>query len=310
MKSRFQRLYEVIMEQVGAPEDKTYEYEDMAIAVVPGSFKPPHKGHWEMVMKYIDIAADEAKKNGKKNGSKVVVLISNISTKAISERKMSATHLSDLQSIKKLADKAGLTGIGSKAQELYDAGSSAEEDAPGLTYNDLKAELDKLAASPELAGKGGEKVKARIEQYQEKLSKNLFTSIRKDANGNEITPEMSKEIFEVFANAYGVEDEVDIQVSQSASPITATFGLVNNACKNCKVLLGVSKKGGDEARFSVVKPSEDNPTNDVVPAPVDVTTMLSATELRNGINDLKKEWFPDKLSDSDFNKIKDILSRG
>lgn len=105
----------------------------------------------------------------------------------------------------------------------------------------------------------------------------------------------------------GVNDKVEIQISQSASPITATFDLVENACQNCKILLGVSKKGGDEARWNGLKQSENNPTNEIIPMPVDVQTMLSATDLRNGINELKKEWFPDKLTEEDFSKIKEIL---
>ena len=38
-----------------------------------------------------------------------------------------------------------------------------------------------------------------------------------------------------------------------------------------------------------------------------VETMLSATDLRNNINNLKKEYFPDKLTDNDLNEIKQIL---
>ena len=120
---------------------------------------------------------------------------------------------------------------------------------------------------------------------------------------------MSKEIFEIFAKAYGVQDKVDIRISESASPINATYGLVNNACKNCKILLGVSKKGGDEARWNDLKQSEENPTNQLISSPVDVQTMLSATQLREGINNLQKDWFPENLSNEDFQEIKNILNK-
>jgi hypothetical protein len=69
----------------------------------------------------------------------------------------------------------------------------------------------------------------------------------------------------------------------------------------------VSTKGGDEARWQGLKQSEENKSNEVIPAPVNVHTMLSATELRAGINDLKREWFPEKLSDEDFEEIEQIL---
>ena len=52
MKSKFLKLYNLIMEDLQA--DQQFEFEDMTLAIVPGSFKPPHKGHWEMVMNYVD----------------------------------------------------------------------------------------------------------------------------------------------------------------------------------------------------------------------------------------------------------------
>ena len=71
--------------------DQQFEFEDMTLAIVPGSFKPPHKGHWEMVMNYVNKV------------DKVIVLISNISTRAISSRPLSLSNLRELGKITEYA---------------------------------------------------------------------------------------------------------------------------------------------------------------------------------------------------------------
>lgn len=291
MKSKFLELYNIFMEQIQAPmnsEDQQFEFENMNLAIVPGSFKPPHKGHWEMVMNYVNQV------------DKVIVLISNISSSAILSRPLSLTNLKDLGKIKDYAESKL-----SDNKELLSILEGISADAENVSF----ASLSETLASILQLELPDAKFNSMIQKYLDRLNKSLFGSIRKTANNTEITPEMSKEIFEIFAKAYGVQDKVDVRVSESASPISATYGLVNNACKNCKILLGVSKKGGDEARWNDLKQSEENPTNELIASPVEVQTMLSATQLRNGINDLQRNWFPDKLTDEDFEKIKEILTR-
>ena len=86
MTGRFDALYRLVMEQTG--QNDGFRYRDMTVAIVPGSFKPPHKGHWEMVMAYVGMA------------DKVIVLISNISKAAISSRPLSLTNLKELRQAK------------------------------------------------------------------------------------------------------------------------------------------------------------------------------------------------------------------
>ena len=283
MESKFLKLYNVIMEDLQS--DQQFEFENMTLAIVPGSFKPPHKGHWEMVMNYVDKV------------DKVIVLISNISTKAISSRPLS---LSNLQRFGKIVDYAK-----TKLKDNQELQEKLNVDAENLSFDQLSKTLNSILEM----NIEDNKFNSMIQKYLDALNKGLFGSIRKTANNTEITPEMSKEIFEIFAKAYGVQDKVDIRISESASPINATYGLVNNACKNCKILLGVSKKGGDEARWNDLKQSEENPTNQLISSPVDVQTMLSATQLREGINNLQKDWFPENLSNEDFQEIKNILNK-
>ena len=266
------------------------------IAIVPGSFKPPHKGHWEMVMNYVNKV------------DKVIVLISNISFKAISERSLSLSNLKQFGKIKQFAVDNKITN-----EKIELTFNEIESIVDGINFVALKGYLENLIDFSkdvkDIDIKYVKKFQLMIQTYLNKLNETLFKSIRKAGN-LEITPETSKEIFEIYAKAYGVENKVDIIVPDSASPITATVGFVNYNCKNCEILLGVSTKGGDEARWNGIEKSIKNETVKVVPSPVNVETMLSATDLRNNINNLKKEYFPDKITDNDFEKIKQILGVG
>ena len=104
MASKFYKLYNLIMEELNTSSDYELKdedviYRDITLAIVPGSFKPPHKGHWEMVMNYID------------KTDKILILISNISTKAISERPLSMANISKLIKIKKFISENNLEDI-------------------------------------------------------------------------------------------------------------------------------------------------------------------------------------------------------
>ena len=266
---------------------------DEKIALVPGSFKPPHKGHWEMIMKYVSIV------------DKVIVLISNISTKAISSRPLSLSNLKQFGKIKQFALDNNLNN-----EDLDKLFNEIEDETENLNFEKLKNHLEiMMNYNPDnldVDQKYIKKFQLMSKTYLNKLNETLFKSIRKAGN-LEITPETSKEIFEIFAKAYGVENKVEIIVPDSASPITATVGFINYNCKDCEILLGVSKKGGDDSRWNGIEKSIKNKTVKVIPTPIDVETMISATDLRNNIDNLKKEYFPEKLSDDDFNKIVKIL---
>ena len=85
--NKFDELYyNIICENVS-------EYNGITLAIVPGSFRPPHKGHWEMIQKYAEIA------------DKVLIIISNISKYSIMIRPLSKANLSGFLSICKKLEK-------------------------------------------------------------------------------------------------------------------------------------------------------------------------------------------------------------
>ena len=134
-------------------------------------------------------------------------------------------------------------------------------------------------------------------------------SVRKTAIGTIITPEMSKQIWEIYLKKYGLKN-VKVEVSSEASPITAMFKYVDDNLKDVNVIFGVSKKGGDEARFkSAMRYYEDNEHINLLD-PIETAVepfkdpsgkAVSATDIRDNLDkpDEVKAMLPDKLSDAD-----------
>jgi len=150
-----------------------------------------------------------------------------------------------------------------------------------------------------------------ITKYLNKIQTILFSSIRRTSNNTEITPEISKQIFDLYINRYGLQNKVSAHVSSSASPIQGAMHIINDNCFNCQVVIITSTKGGDDKKWeriiSDINKNMENKTNIVTYIPIDVQTMISATDLRNNINNLTKEYFPDKLTNTDIEIIKELL---
>lgn len=122
------------MEQIG--QESYFIYKNMTLAIVPGSFKPPHKGHWEMVMSYIDKV------------DKVIVLISNISKAAISSRPMSLSNLKELGKLKEQIEWIKNNWEPSpRIDEDYEIICSLSEKADSLSFAELKTGLEKIQNS-------------------------------------------------------------------------------------------------------------------------------------------------------------------
>ena len=165
-----------------------------------------------------------------------------------------------------------------------------------------------------------------VQQYAEKADEVIVLisdpksekSIRKTALGTTITPQMSKDIFELYIKKYGLSSKVKVEVSKEPSPVTAMFKYVDDNLKDVNVIFGVSKKGGDESRFkSAMKYYADNEhinlldpmTTAVEPYKSVDGKEISATALRDNIDNpaFVKSMLPDKLSASDVQKVLDIL---
>lgn len=142
-------------------------------------------------------------------------------------------------------------------------------------------------------------------------------SIRKTNLGTVITPQMSKQIWDVYIKRYGLKNVV-AEVSTEASPITAMFKYVDDNLSDVNVIFGVSKKGGDEQRFkSAMRYYEDNPNINLLdPVKTAVEPFaspsgvpISATDIRNNIDkpEVIRPMLPDKLTDQDIQKIMQIL---
>lgn len=281
MKNTFFDRVRLILEEVDL--NKEFKYTDKTICIIPGSFKPPHKGHFEMILDCV------------KQAELVFVFISNTSEKHIAARWISKSNLI------KFAKIISKFQLSPKVQNLY---NKLVENAEEITFNDLIDFVNNVKTIS-----NDEKLNEELTKFIESTKATLFKSIRRTSTGTEITPEIAKEIFEIFIKAYGLENKVFIEISKSSSPMTEAIGFANNECKDCTIYLGRSTKNDDfSAINTLLKSFEDNPTNTIVPFPIEVKTNISATNLRENITNLNKEMFPEKISEDDFKKIQSLLN--
>lgn len=283
--SKFNKKFnEIITEYTDDYSNFSNNFQNITLAIVPGSFKPPHKGHWEMIMEYAS------------QSDKVLVLISNISEEANSNRILSKSSLLSLSKI--LADYT------LENEHAISIVNSIKENADKLTLKSLENYINNLL---QYLDKDSDMYK-ELTKYISKLKQSVLKSIRKTATGSEITPEQAKQIFDIFVQAYNMENKIIIEIGEKASPMSSAVPIINDECKNCKILLGTSNKGDDGARWpSFMNSFNKENNNEFIEANVDVKTNISATYIRNNIQNLQKDWFPDNLTEKDFQKIKTIL---
>lgn len=143
-------------------------------------------------------------------------------------------------------------------------------------------------------------------------------AMRKTKLGTIITPEMSKQIWEIYLKKYGIANKVDVIISPSPSPIGSMFEYIDSgAVDNCNIILGVSKKGDDLSRFKSVEKAYSDKDNVHILTPDKYAVNpfksngkeVSATDIRNNIDNFQKvkELLPEKLSDNDIQDIMKIL---
>lgn len=186
--------------------EKTEELKH-SVALVPGSYKPPHAGHLDMVKKYSDIA------------NKVIVIISDPKSK-----------------------------------------------------------------------------------------------IRKTSTGKVITPEIAKEIWELYIDSTGLTN-VEVIISSLPSPVAAAYDYVMNNDDVDSVIFGASKKDNDWKRWATTKTyfAKHKPSVKILDPEtyaVEPYENISATDIRNNIDRPEeiRKYLPKELSDEDFQKIVDLLN--
>lgn len=150
------------------------------------------------------------------------------------------------------------------------------------------------------------------------ISKPSDKYVRSNSDGKSVSPEDSKEIFEIYKKAYGV-DNVDIIVSSHTSPVSAAFDYAEFELHDTTVIFGASKKDGDFKRWYNVSRymGKNNPTINVIdPAETAVEPMknsdvnISASDWRDHITDIGiyKDFIPDGINDEDIQTIYNILN--
>lgn len=260
------------------------DFQNITLAIVPGSFKPPHKGHWDMIMEYARIA------------DKVLVIISNVSKSANANRILSKSSLMPFSKI--------LSNYNVSNDKIVNLINDVKNNPDQLTYTSINNFINNIS---KYIAQDSDMLKDLI-NYKNNLEKSLNKSIRKTAIDTEITPETSKIIFDIFIKSYNMENKIEAIIGEKPSPMSSAVPIINDECKNCKIILGASNKGDDGVRWaSFIKSFNTENNNEFIEKSVDVKTNISATYIRNNIENIQKDWFPDNISDSDFQLIQKLL---
>lgn len=281
----------------GFNETEEYSIIGKTLVFLPGSFKPPHKGHWTMVTDNID-KADE-----------IHIFISNTSEKHISNRKLSLTNLKPLGKIYKFV-KLNELDKNDKIKEIFEELTNNVNQVNLNVLNDKLTEVLNIKFDATF-DKIVEELHTQINDYLTDLKTNLFKSIRYTADGRCIEPETSAEIFDLYIKDYGFQNKVFVHICENPSPITAAVGFANHQCKDCIIYVG-SKTVDEESERGkaweqTLKGFSKNPTNEILVLPTS-EKIQAARDIRANINNLTKDMFPEKISEQTFQKIKELLT--
>ena len=279
-------------------ETEEYSIIGKTLVFLPGSFKPPHKGHWTMVTDNIDKA------------DQIHIFISNTSEKYISNRKLSLSNLKQLGKIYKFVTDNQLN-VNNNIQLIF---NYLTDNANEISFNILSEKINELLNikfNDDIDESIVTEFHNKLNDYLEDLRINLFKSVRYTASGKCIEPETSADIFNMYITDYGYStDKVIVHICNNPSPITAAVGFANHQCKDCTIYVG-SKTIDEEAERGkawqqTLKGFEKNPTNKILLLPT-AAKIQAARDIRANINNLTKDMFPEKITDETFNKIKDLL---
>lgn len=141
-------------------------------------------------------------------------------------------------------------------------------------------------------------------------------SICKTCLGTTVTPEMSKQIWELYIKRYDLQN-VSVEVSTEPTAIAALFKYVDSNLNDVNVIFGISKNS-DAAKFkSAEKRYADNehinlidPASTAVDPYEAIGKLVSAADICNSIDDPDaiKTMLPEKLTEADVKAVIDVLS--
>ena len=143
-------------------------------------------------------------------------------------------------------------------------------------------------------------------------------SIRKLPSGDIVSPDMAKDIWEIYLESAGIEN-ARVIVSEKPSPIGAVYDYLDELLINgdeITIVLGTSTKGGDdEGRYADMEKYQGSNIT-VVPHALDPLSVggveLHASDMRVAIDEtdidaLKKYFFPEHLGEEEIATVVSII---
>lgn len=138
--------------------------------------------------------------------------------------------------------------------------------------------------------------------------------------GTVITPEMSKQIWDIYVERYKLPN-IKILISNEPSPIKSMCKYIDDELKDVNVILGTSTKDNNNERYEFATKYYANNSNinllnpidtAIEPYKIDDEKIISAADVRNNIDnpELIKTMLPNKLIDTDIDSVIKILQSG
>jgi len=143
-------------------------------------------------------------------------------------------------------------------------------------------------------------------------------SIRKLPSGDVVSPDMAKDIWEIYLESAGIEN-ARVIISEKPSPIGAVYDYLDELSDNgdeLTIVLGTSTKGGDdEGRYADMEKYQGSNIT-VIPHALDPLSVggvdLHASDMRVAIDEtdidtLKKYFFPEHLGEEEIATVVSII---
>lgn len=269
MANNFNILYQELIQNL-------FEYYNSNLLILPGSFKPPLKEHWQAIMQYYNMSEIQ----------QILIFISNISEQKNSNKLLSNTNLLPLF---KIIDNY-------KSSIFKSTFNQIKQNVNTLTYEILRNKINTIISKiNQFKTSEYDQLADQLYNYIFSLKKKLFTNIKYTEDNKEITPQISQKILDMYIQSYNVNNKIKIINSNDSSPIISAINFINDKCKNCNIYLG-SINNDDLWKEYLKNISFDN---NILIKPLNIKI--------NYQYKLQKEYFPEKITNQQFEQIKQLL---
>lgn len=279
MKNNFDIIFNRIIKQENL---NNIIYSNISLGIIPYKFKIPNKADWDLIMQYFKLPID-----------KLIIIISNVSKEKVINRVLSKTNLTKFSNIlDKIQKNTDIDIINIKQEILNNIDNLSYKDLLYYCNNDIIPLLDQQY-----------QLKDKLIKYLNNLKDTLFKNINELQNKKQITAQLIKQILQIYANTYNVLQKIQIIISTQKSPFNDMINIITTNCNDCDIYINVNDEKNNTLINDLYKTMKlNNNKNMIISYKINNYDKFDISN-----NNLDRKNFPNKLSQDDFNKIKDLL---